>query len=581
MLFINKTLMKLAKGLWGWIFAITGLKLITLVGITLFAEVISGFLGNITSPGLTVDTAGTAIGTAFLAAMITLAAELARGEAEFRCSAKTRTGVRKKIFEKILELDAGNIEKIGPVSAITSSVDGAEALQIYYCQYLPGLIYCFIAPFYLFVQLKDISLSAAVLLFLIAIALLPLNNVFRQKIEKLKTQYWDSMEDLTGYYLESVQGLTTFKLFKQDENREKVLSGKATDFNNRVMSFMKVNFTAMVLTNTMIYGGITAAVILSGIMLAKGSISLSSALMILLLSYGFFDSFKSLMSVSHTAMSGVAAAEKIEKLLAMDTTRPYSPSIPKQANAFDGIQLEHIFYSYSGRKISLQDINISIPKGKITALCGLSGCGKSTVAGLLMRFFDPSSGKISLEGRNYISFTPEQLRQNIIMVPQTVSIFSGTVAQNLRMAKKDASDEELLEVLDKVRLKEWIENQPDGLNTDVGDAGGKLSGGQRQKIGIARALLCNAEYIIFDEATSSVDMDSEREIWNCIDSLSHTRTLIIISHRLSTIKNADSIYVLDGGKIVESGRHDELMKQSGLYYRLVTEQAELEGGAAL
>ncbi len=162
------------------------------------------------------------------------------------------------------------------------------------------------------------------------------------------------------------------------------------------------------------------------------------------------------------------------------------------------------------------------------------------------------------------------------MVPQAVSLFSGTVAENLRIAAPDATDEELMEALADVRLADWVKAQPEGLNTQVGDAGSKLSGGQRQKIGIARALLCKAEYIIFDESTSSVDMDSEREIWNCINELAQTRTLIIISHRLSTIENADRIYVLSAGEISESGNHSQLMANDGLYSQLVKEQALLE-----
>lgn len=576
MLLMNKTLIKLAKGLWGWIAAIAGLKLVTLIGATMFARTISGFLGNIDSPALTLQDAGAAILSAFGAALLMLCSELLRGEAEYRCTARARTALRTRIFSKVLELDAGNIERIGPVSAITSSVDGVESMQTYYSQYLPGLIYCMCAPVYLFFQLKEASMTVAALLFVIAFILLPLNNVFRSRIELLKTEYWNSLEDLTGYYLESVQGLVTLKLYERDEDRTAVLTGKADAFNRKIMDVMKVNFLSFLMTDGLIYGAVLGATAIICTDLIRGNVAFTSALMVLLLSYSFFDSVRQLMGATHTALAGVSAAEKVSFLLDMDTTRPYDPGIPAEIEPYMGIRMEHVSHTYTGRNIALKDVSLSVERGKVTALAGLSGCGKSTAAGLLMRFFDPAGGRILLEGRNYVSFRPEELRRHIIMVPQSVSIFSGTIADNLRIARQDASATEMLEALEQVRLKEWVLAQPDGLWTDVGDAGGKLSGGQRQKIGIARALLCQAEYIIFDEATSSVDVESEQEIWNCIDRLALTRTLIIISHRLSTIRSADCIYVLDGGEISESGRHDELMEKRGLYYRLVTEQAQLE-----
>ena len=568
MLLMNRTLLKLSKGLWGWMAAIAGLKMVTLIGAAAFAKTISGFLGNIASPSLTVKDAGAAILSALAAAFLMLCSELLRGEAEYRCTARARTGLRARIFSKVLELDAGNIEKIGPVSAITSSVDGVESMQTYYSQYLPGLIYCMCAPVYLFFQLKGASLTVAILLFAIAFILLPLNNVFRSRIELLKTEYWTSLEDLTGYYLESVRGLATLKLFERDEDRTAVLTGKADAFNRKIMDVMKVNFLSFLMTDGMIYGAVLAATGIICINLVRGNVSFSAALMVLLLSYSFFDSVRQLMGATHTALAGVSAAEKVSDLLDMDTSRPYCPDFPKDETGYMGIRMEHVSHTYTGRNIALKDVSLTIRRGKVTALAGLSGCGKSTVAGLLMRFFDPAGGRIVLEGRDYISFTPEELRKHIIMVPQSVSMFAGTIADNLRIAKEDASEEELLEALKQVRLKDWVLEQPDGLLTDVGDGGGRLSGGQRQKIGIARALLCQAEYIIFDEATSALDNESERVVQESLEKLAKNRTTFVIAHRLTTIQNAQKILVLTEDGIAESGSHEELLARGGVYEKL-------------
>ena len=576
MLLLNKTLLRMAKGLWRWIFLITGLKLAVLVGLAAFARIISGFLGNVASPAMTAGDGARAVASALLTAVIMLLLELLTGEAQYRCTAKARQTLRGGIFSKVLELDVGNVEKIGPVSAITSSVDGVESMQVYYSQYLPGLFYSLLAPIYLFFQLWRVSLVPAVLLFLVSFLLLPVNNIFRRHIETLKTQYWSSMEDLTGYYLESVQGITTFKLFGRDGHRQAVLAEKSRNFNDKIMEVMKVNFSSFLLTDGLIYGAVAVSTCIAAGQLAAGAIPFSSGLMVLLLSFGFFGSVRQLMNATHSALAGVSAADKVEKLLAIDTTRPYDPALPVEKEPYPGIRMEHVSFGYQGREAALRDVTLEIPKGKVTALVGLSGSGKSTIASLLMRFYDWEKGRILLEGRDLVSLTPEELRRRVILVPQTVSLYSGTIRENLRMAAPNATEEELLEALGQVRLKEWVLAQPAGLDTSVGDAGGKLSGGQRQKMGIARALLCRAEYILFDEATSSVDRDSEQEIWNCIGELAQTRTLLIISHRLSTIRDADVIYVLEKGQVSQRGSHRELMAQPGLYRRLVEEQAQLE-----
>lgn len=576
MLLLNRTLLQLAKGLWGWILSITALKLVVLVGTALFAQSIGGFLGALDSPSLTGEAMGAAIRSALLAALLMLAAELLIGELEYRCTAQARLSLRRKIFAQALALGVGHIERVGPVSAITAAVDGVESMQVYYSKYLPGLLYCLLAPFYLFWQMSQYSLPVAGFLLAVALVLMPVNNLFRKHIEALKTEYWDSLEDLTGYYLESVQGLTTLKLYNQDQRRTDGLRDKADRFNRKIMDVMKVNFRSFLLTDGLIFGAVAASVALAGGQLARGSISFAAALTVLLLAFGFFASVRQLMSVTHTALLSVAAADKVARLLEMDTSRPYDPHLPPEDKPFPGLRLEGVTFAYPGRAPALRELTLEIPRGKTTALVGLSGCGKSTVASLLMGFFDPAGGRILLEGRDTRSLTPAQLREKLILVPQTVSLFSGTIRDNLLLAAPQATDQELLEALEEVWLKDWVLAQPLGLDTDVGDAGQKLSGGQRQKIGIARALLCQAEYILFDEATSSVDLDSEREIWRCIDALAKTRTLLIISHRLSTIREADRIYVLDQGQVAQRGTHRQLMAEGGLYRRLVEEQQLLE-----
>ena len=575
MLLINKTLLDMSKGLRRYIFLIAALKVVVLAATARFAQTISSFMGNMFEPVMTSTDFRAAVLAALGASAVMLVGEVLVGEVEYRCTAKSRLLLRERIFSKMLELDVGNIEKIGASAAVANAVDGVEQMQVYYSKYLPGLLYCFLAPIYLFFRLKSISMPVATLLLVVSILLMPLNNRFRSVIDALKKEYWVSFRSLTAYYLESLRSLTTIKLFNQDDRRYATLREKADDFRSRIMDVMKVNFSAFLFTETVIYSTVVASAVIVCRQMVRGQVTLSQALMVLMLSYSFFSAMRALMNATHSALTGIAAAQNIAETLDIDTTRPYKPALEKKGS-FEGVTFDDVTFSYDGRKDVLKDLDMTFEKGRMTAIVGRSGCGKSTVAALLMRFSDPGKGSIDLEGTEYVSMRPEELRRNITMVPQAVSIFSGTIEDNLRIADPDASEERLMDALDRVRLKEWVLAQPAGLKTDVGDGGARLSGGQRQKIGIARALLSDAPYIIFDEATSSVDVESEGEIWACIGELAPKRTPIVISHRLSTIARADKIYVIQDGRSAESGSHAELMAQNGLYSRLVREQDELE-----
>ena len=576
MLLLNKTLLRLARGLWQWILAIAAVSFLTLVGTTALAEIVSQFLGSLFEPQVVLSTVKSAVGAAFLASVFTFLAQLVKGLIEYKTSAKARSTMRKTIFSKVMELDAGGIEKIGPTSAITAAVDAVEQMQAYFSSYLPSLIFSVISPIYLFFHLKNISFIVAVLLLFVSLILFPLHNVFRGKIEALRKTYWRSLDDMTGYYMDGLRGLTTLKLFDRDREHSRVLGEKADVLNKNINAFMKINFTSFLVTELLIYAAITVSLVICITGMRNGDITIAQALTVLMLSYSYFSAIRQLMSASHSALTAISAAGKVEEILQTDTSRPYNPELSADPEHFDGIRMEHVSYGYEGRSRALQDVSLTIPRGSSVALVGLSGGGKSTAASILMSFCDPDQGTIFIEGKEYRSVTPQQLRTNIAMVPQQVNLFSGTIRENLLLADPNANDEKLKEALSEAGLGSFLKTLPKGLDSDVGNAGAALSGGQRQKMGIARALLSEAQYMIFDEATSSVDPQSEREIWETIGRLSKTRTLIIISHRMSTIQNANCIYVLEKGVVAQRGSHAELMQQGGLYRELVTRQQAME-----
>ena len=574
MLLLDKTLLKMTKGLWGWILSLVVIRVCSLVMITSFATHISYFLGNMMNPTFTHDEIKNVVIQILIVSVLIFVFQFIQGELEYRAQAAARSSIRQKLFTKTMSLDAGYIEKIGPNSAITSAVDGVEQMQVYYSVYLPSLLFSVIAPIYLFTKIYSSSFLIACILLVVSFVLLPLHNVFRYRIEKLRKSYWVSLEDMTGYYLDSIRGLSTLKLFDQSDKHAEVLGEKADYLNHQINKFMKVNFTSFLVTEGIIYITLFICVLIAVSGVSNQTMELSNVLMILLLGYSYFGSIRQLISATHDALTAVSAASRAEEILAVKTTeiKQEKQPIPYQ----DGIVLKDVSFSYEGRKEVLHHINIKIEKSKTTALVGLSGCGKSTIASMLMKFIYPASGAVYLNGIDYACMNREEIGKHIVMVPQTVNLFSDTIRNNLLLANPSATDEKLWQVLEEVSLDKHIRRMKDGLDTMVSESGSNLSGGQKQMMGIARALLTDAEYIIFDEATSAVDPESEKIIWQCIEKLSKKRTLIIISHRLSAIRNADQIIVLQSGVVEEVGNHEQLMKNHGLYRTLVEEQNELE-----
>ena len=553
MLLMNKTLLKLARGLWLWILAIAGVGFLTLVGTTALAEIIAGFLGTLFQPQAILNTAWSAIRAALAAAVFTFLAQLLKGLLEYRTAAKAREGMRKMIFSKVLELDAGGIEKIGPVSAITASVDAVEQMQTYFSTYLPSLIYSVIAPIYLFFHLKNISMPVAVLLLVVSLFLLPINNAFRSRIEDIRKIYWRSLDDMPGYYMDRLRGLTTLKLFDRDREHSRILGEKADILNKNINCFMKINFTSFLVTEALIYAALVIALVDSCVRITKGSITISQALIVLMLSYSYFSSAQQLMSASHSALTAISAAGKVEEILDTDTTRPFDPSLSEDKEHFNGIRMEHVSYGYEGRARALQDVSLTIPKGSVVALVGLSGCGKSTTASLLMRFCDAAAGHIYMDGKDYHSMKPEELRKHIAMVPQQVNLFSGTIRENLLLADPDADDQTLMEAVKEAGLLKFVQSLEKGLNSDVGNAGASLSGGQRQAMALLMSTMTPIEFLILDEHTAALDPKTAETIMELTNKVVREKNLttIMVTHNLRfAVEYGDRLLMMHQGHAV-------------------------------
>lgn len=358
MLLLNKTLMKLARGSWPWILAIAGVEFLTMMGTTALAEIIAGFLGDLFQPQTALATAGSAV----LAAGFTFLMQLLKGLLEYKAAARARESMRRQIFSKVLELDAGGIEKIGPVSAITASVDAVEQMQAYVSSDLPSLIYSAAAPVYLFFHLKKVSLPVAALLLAVALVLFPVNDLFRRRIEEIREGCWKSLDDMTGYYMDCLRGLATLKLFDREHSR--ILGEKADILNQNINRFMKINFTSFLVTELMIYGAIAAGLPDSALGIVRGDITIAQGLVALMLAYSYFSSAQQLMSASHSTLTAISAAGKVEEILDMDTSRPCDRSLSADPAGFDGIRMEHVSYGYEGRSRALNDVSLTIPRGR-------------------------------------------------------------------------------------------------------------------------------------------------------------------------------------------------------------------------
>ena len=520
--------------------------------------------------------AGTAI-LAALAVAVRFACTTGASRMGFLSSRTVKKALREAIYQKLLRLGASYNEQVKTSDVVQVAVEGVDQLETYFGAYLPQFFYAMLAPLTLFAVLCFVNVPAAVVL-LICVPLIPVAIAAVQTwAKKLLSKYWGQYTALGDTFLENLQGLTTLKIYQADAARNDEMNEQAEKFRKITMKVLTMQLNSITIMDLIAYGGAALGVIFSAMQFRAGNVTLSGALLIVVLAADFFIPMRQLGSFFHIAMNGMAASDKIFRLLDLPEPDKKPLSCP------DGdLNCRDLRFSYEPDREILHGINLSFPKGSFTSLVGESGCGKSTIASILMGRSRGYSGSVTIGGAELREISEESLMRHITYVSHQSYLFKGTVRSNLLMGKPDASDEQLWAVLKQVNLADFLRSE-NGLDTLVAEKGGNFSGGQCQRLALARALLHDSPVYIFDEATSNIDVESENDIMAQIHALAGRKTVILISHRLANVTLSDRIYVLDHGSVVESGTHRELIAQNGLYASLRNAQQALEnyekGGA--
>ena len=516
--------------------------------------------------------------TATAAIVVRFACAVGSSRMGYLSSKAVKKTLRERIYQKLLRLGASYKEQANTSEVVQVAVEGVDQLETYFGAYLPQFFYAMLAPLTLFLVLSFVNFPSAVVL-LVCVPLIPVTIVGVQRwAKKLLAKYWGQYTALGDTFLENLQGLTTTKIYQADEFKHQEMNEQSEHFRKITMKVLTMQLNSITIMDLIAYGGAALGVILAVTQFRAGRVDLAGCLMILLLAADFFLPMRMLGSFFHIAMNGMAASDKIFRLLDLPETEQKPKTVPADCS----IECEGLRFAYEADREILHGVDMAFPKGSFTAIVGESGCGKSTIAAILMGRNKGYTGSITVGGTPLSEISEASLMENFTYVSHQSYLFKGTIRDNLLMARPNAGEDTLWQVLEQVNLADFLRSEK-GLDTVLNEKASNLSGGQCQRLALARALLHDSPVYIFDEATSNIDVESENEIMAQIHALAKAKTVILISHRLANVADADNIYVLDKGCIAEHGDHNRLLAKGGAYAKLWNAQQELEnytkGGA--
>ena len=479
--------------------------------------------------------------------------------------------LREKIYKKLLRLGTSYNEKVKSSEVVQVAVEGVDQLETYFGAYLPQFFYAMLAPLTLFVVLSTVNFPSAIVL-LICVPLIPVAIAGVQTwAKKLLSKYWGQYTELGDTFLENLQGLITLKIYQSDDFKQNEMNEQSEKFRKITMKVLTMQLNSITIMDIIAYGGAALGVILAATQFRAGHVTLAGCLLIIMLSADFFIPMRLLGSFFHIAMNGMAASNKIFHLLDLPEAEQKNEVIATDCT----IKCSNLHFSYTSEREILHGIDMAFPVGSFTSIVGESGCGKSTVSAILMARNKGYTGSVTIGNKELSELSEASLMENFTYISHQSYLFKGTIRENLLMGKSTATDDELWAVLQRVKLADFVRNE-NGLDTALSEKGSNLSGGQCQRLALARALLHDSQVYIFDEATSNIDVESENDIMSEIHNLAEHKTVILISHRLANVVGSDNIYVMENGNIAEQGNHNQLLKNKGVYNKLWNAQQALE-----
>ena len=568
---IDKRLIALVPESRRYIAANVALQWVALGANILLVGAVSGLLATLWQGHVTAARLGGTAALALAALAVRFVCAVGAARMSYLSSKTVKARLRTLLYEKLLRLGTAYREEVQTSAVVQVAVEGVDQLEIYFGQYLPQFFYAMLAPLTLFAVLAPIDAASAAVL-LVCVPLIPAAIAAVQTwAKKLLGRYWGQYTALGDTFLENLQGLTTLKIYEADDRKNTEMNAQAEAFRKITMRVLTMQLNSITIMDLIAYGGAAAGMVLAVSRFAAGAVSLQGCLMILLLAADFFLPMRLLGSFFHVAMNGMAASEKIFRLLDTPERPRGKQPVPRDCT----LVLDGVIFAYDPERPVLQGVTMEFARGSFTAIAGESGCGKSTVAALLTGRRRCRQGQVTIGGVPLEQVAEESLGRTVTYLSHNSYLFKGTVRENLTMAAPGTDDAALWAVLEKVRLADFL-RAGQGLDTLLAEKGANLSGGQCQRLALARALLHDSPVYIFDEATSNIDVESENDIMAQIRELARTKTVILISHRLANSTGADRIYVMDGGRVVQSSTHAALLAAGGRYAELWNAQQQLE-----